>query len=703
MTIKTNTRKLFKKLVAVMLTLALIAFYIPTIYAGATTTTIKTLSDLKNMAYNLSGDYVLGATINCGGEVLDPIGNLAKPFTGSFTCPTSSNGQPKYAITNFAVDVSIDATSRASQNSKYKSNGDSEWCAGFFGTTHNAYFENIVLLNAEVTSDVFGGSTMGSNFETYYGMDEQGTGIFAGVAVGTTFKNCGVEGMVAAVSNHVGGFVGQATNQVKSSGTNTVLLSSADGCVFENCYGYIDANGGWSATMALGQKCNQVQATDLYGWNFGGFAGSIAATELTGCFADGYVACGTWMAMGGFIGGFDSESEINACYVTGYGDSLDGPFAGRHDGLPDICTIAKQCYSNLVLGNSALSVDSSTNATNYITTIVGEHQYNAGGTNRFAVGTAAQINTAFASNSHWQTYSDGVTLPSVKALNGKTINNEDGFYLQTVSVQGTGIHTIRVSDNRNQYILTDSEITITDDMGMEIVYNEKANGWPLVSGITYTISYKNSEKDYVGFECQIIKNQTPIFPDTAENGWYYPAVVLTSGWGLIKGYENGNFGTADGIQRQDYILMLARASGVNLEEYENMDCQFSDVAPGSYYEAAINWGYLNGITTGYENGKFGVGDLITREQIVTMLMRNLSVEDIDDSTFYQLELIAKARYLDYYKVSDFAKKSMVFALYIGFINGKNETTIDPLGTAQRCEVAQIFYNIYDVSKAFSGI
>ncbi len=701
MTIKTKTHKFVHKLVAVMLSTLLIAFYIPVASVGAATTFVETLDDLKNIANNLDGDYVLAATIDCGGEVLEPIGNLKNPFTGTFTCPTSSDGKPKYAITNFAIDVSIDATSRANQNSMYQSDGDTQWCTGLFGATHNAYFENIVLLEAEVTSDVFGGSTMGSNYETYYGMDEQGTGIFAGVAVGTTFKNCGVEGMVAAVSNHVGGFVGQATNQVKSSGANTILLSSTNGCDFENCYAYVNANGGWNASMVLGQKCYQVQATDLYGWNFGGFAGSIADTELTGCFVDGYVACGTWMSMGGFVGGFDSASKINACYVTGIGDRLDGPFAGRHNGLPDICTVAEQCYSDLVLGGSALDVDSSTSNSNYVTATVGQHQYNASGTNRFSVCTVDKINSAFSTNDNWQTYADGVTLPTVKALAGKTIKTVSDLLLTSTTVMQPGVYNIRVTVNKTEHhYLTASEVIIIDELGDEIVYNERAGGWPLNRDTQYTISYNLNDQGYLNgnFFSNLVKKEQPIFPDTDANGWYYNAVIYSSGHGLVKGYENGYFGTADGIQRQDFLLILARACGADLDAYAGMRSQFPDVAAGSYYEAAVNWGYANGVTTGYENGRFGVGDLINREQLVTMLMRSLGFTEMDPNAFYQLELAAKAQYTDYHQVSDYAKESMLMALYVRFINGKSHNTLDPLGTAQRCEVAQIFYNMYLLAK-----
>lgn len=48
---------------------------------------------------------------------------------------------------------------------------------------------------------------------------------------------------------------------------------------------------------------------------------------------------------------------------------------------------------------------------------------------------------------------------------------------------------------------------------------------------------------------------------------------------------------------------------------------FPDVSSGAYYDAAIGEMYDLGVITGYENGRFGVGDPVTREQLAVMLKR----------------------------------------------------------------------------------
>ncbi len=201
----------------------------------------------------------------------------------------------------------------------------------------------------------------------------------------------------------------------------------------------------------------------------------------------------------------------------------------------------------------------------------------------------------------------------------------------------------------------------------------------------------NYNGDHICDECGFGNvNIAEIFPDTDNSAWYSDAVAYAYSRGIIKGYQNGKFGASDGIQRQDFLVMLARFDGVDLTEYD-YDCDMPDVARNSYYEAAVNWGVENRITTGYVDGTFGVGDMITREQIVTFLYRytqNVLYMDVTPED----EDKAKA-YPDYSNVSEFSTEPIIWAIDKGVINGK-QGKIAPQGNAQRCEIAQIMYNIF---------
>ena len=139
--------------------------------------------------------------------------------------------------------------------------------------------------------------------------------------------------------------------------------------------------------------------------------------------------------------------------------------------------------------------------------------------------------------------------------------------------------------------------------------------------------------------------------------------------------------------------MLARYAGVDLTQYD-YDCELKDVADDGYYKAAVNWALKFGITTGYENGKFGVGDKMTREQLVTFLYRYATIIGVDTTVDADTTAQIKAQYSDFKNVSPFSTDANVWALANGVISGQGGVKVDPVGGAQRCQVAQIMYNIF---------
>ena len=171
------------------------------------------------------------------------------------------------------------------------------------------------------------------------------------------------------------------------------------------------------------------------------------------------------------------------------------------------------------------------------------------------------------------------------------------------------------------------------------------------------------------------------FPDVREGDWYYEAARYNAEKGFITGYKNGNFGPADKLQRQDFIVILARIAGADLDSYDA--CALSDVNINAYYGKSVAWAVANDIIKGYENGKFGVGDAITREQVATILYRYMGSPEVTgaDETL--------APFADAGSISGFAKDAMVWAIQNGVISGKNATTLAPTASASRAEIASI--------------
>ncbi len=201
--------------------------------------------------------------------------------------------------------------------------------------------------------------------------------------------------------------------------------------------------------------------------------------------------------------------------------------------------------------------------------------------------------------------------------------------------------------------------------------------------ITATITVNGIE---YSAECAVdVKLPTMSFPDVASGDWYYNAVKFNAEKGYVTGYSNGTFGPSNNIQRQDFVLILARIAGADLSAYEGQNGGFSDVPTNAYYSAAVAWAKDKGIVTGYSADNFGVGTYITREQISLILCRYLGGEASGD-----VDTILNA-YSDGGNTSPWAKAGVAWAVENGIIG--NSDYLNPNGNAGRAEVAQIIYNM----------
>ena len=185
------------------------------------------------------------------------------------------------------------------------------------------------------------------------------------------------------------------------------------------------------------------------------------------------------------------------------------------------------------------------------------------------------------------------------------------------------------------------------------------------------------------------------YSDVKESEWYYDAVEYCALKGYIFGYSNGKFGPSDNLKRQDFVCILARVAKADLSKYEKMESKLSDIKKGEYYSSAVNWAVENKVVMGYGNGKFGVGDNITREQVCTILHRYMGYKDVPD--------IDKtlSKFTDDAKISAYARPSVAWAVQNNVVSGMADGRVAPLECASRAQIAAIIMNM-DKNGMFSA-
>lgn len=108
------------------------------------------------------------------------------------------------------------------------------------------------------------------------------------------------------------------------------------------------------------------------------------------------------------------------------------------------------------------------------------------------------------------------------------------------------------------------------------------------------------------------------YKDVKPGSWFYECVADVSKKGFLMGYADGNFGPLNNLTRGELATIIYRIHGNPETTYES---KFPDVMDGIFYSVPITWAHSYGVIKGYENGNFGPENNLTREELATMFYR----------------------------------------------------------------------------------
>lgn len=181
------------------------------------------------------------------------------------------------------------------------------------------------------------------------------------------------------------------------------------------------------------------------------------------------------------------------------------------------------------------------------------------------------------------------------------------------------------------------------------------------------------------------ETETISFLDVKKSDWFYDAVSYAVENGLMNGMSEDIFAPNTPLTREMLAVVLYNVEGQPESAGVN---PFTDVKADIWYTDAILWANENGIVAGYDNGAYGVGDLITREQFATILYRYAQFKGYDTTQGG----MAVREFSDYENISDYARPAMAWAVNAGIMGGMDDGTLMPQGKATRAEAATMLMN-----------
>lgn len=179
------------------------------------------------------------------------------------------------------------------------------------------------------------------------------------------------------------------------------------------------------------------------------------------------------------------------------------------------------------------------------------------------------------------------------------------------------------------------------------------------------------------------------FEDIAAYPWAIRAIEVMASKGVIGDgahQDDSLFDPTAHITRGEFILQLIRALGLNAEVKDN----FSDVPADASYAEAVAIAKKLGITNGVGHDKFDPTAPITRQDMMTLIVRAMEVAQqyLTGGSSADLE-----RFADKGEVAAYAIQSMATLVKHGIVKGDG-VRLNPTAYTSRAEAAVLMYRLY---------
>ncbi|MBQ1374732.1 MAG: S-layer homology domain-containing protein [Clostridia bacterium] len=230
------------------------------------------------------------------------------------------------------------------------------------------------------------------------------------------------------------------------------------------------------------------------------------------------------------------------------------------------------------------------------------------------------------------------------------------------------------------------------------------NTTPLISQVSFvpdasftgsaTVSYTGYATDGTSYSGSVVitvgedtSGGSAHFTDVGRNlSWAIQGVDYLYENGIITGTSEGIYSPMSNIKRGDFILMLQRAFRF---EAQGNAAQFADVAPTSYYAAAILAAKSNDIAKGSGDNLFAPETSLTREDAMVLVVRVLEKAGESPVKGSASDIVS---FVDKGDVSGYAVDAVATLVRAGYILG-SDGKLNPKSNITRAEMAVLLYRI----------
>lgn len=180
----------------------------------------------------------------------------------------------------------------------------------------------------------------------------------------------------------------------------------------------------------------------------------------------------------------------------------------------------------------------------------------------------------------------------------------------------------------------------------------------------------------------------PIKDISQSSDYAIEALTALSSQGVITGNTNGYFLPKSNVTRSELITLLVRALNIKTDHLPAVPT-FQDVPVNHWAFPYVEAAYRSGLIKGNPNGKFGLNDQCTREQMAAIFVRSLGISD--EQLLMNQNLDHMLALQDNQSISAWAQDYIEFALTSGLMQGTSKDKFTPGGSSTKEQAAVVIH------------
>lgn len=266
--------------------------------------------------------------------------------------------------------------------------------------------------------------------------------------------------------------------------------------------------------------------------------------------------------------------------------------------------------------------------------------------------------------------------------------NEDIEYLKTLNEKQKNSFAQYLNNRRP--VITYDDLISKINLSLTEYKNSLNNPQKIPQGGSSSGGFgASSFKPNTNTDQENIGSDNEVFNDLDSVSWAKESINTLYKLGIISPSDDERYRPNDAITREEFVKLLVCAF---VPDAVYPPHSFSDEQSGAWYNKYLSISHSLGIVNGFEDGSFGVGKNITREDLVTISARLLEshgkISASDDSTDFD----------DNGDIAPYAQKYVASLSKIGVVNGVGNNRFSPKGTATRAEAAKIICGLLEYFK-----